>query len=102
MITFNDIIQCLNADLRGISCIEIEFCIDGYDQFYECWMGKMPNEHTKEDIFWFGLTPDGKNAYDYSDFKQMSTDKVLKAKVWKKYGIRLRFYPLTAVIQMNV
>ncbi len=91
MITFNDISKCLNTDLKGKFCIEIEFCIDGCEQFYECWMGKMPNQCTNEDVFWFGLTPDSKNAYNYSDFKHMSSDKVFQGssleEIWDKVTV---------------
>ena len=43
-------------------------------------MGKMPDRKTKKDVFWYGLTPDGKNAYDYLTFEEFSSANVFDGK----------------------
>ena len=43
-------------------------------------MGKMPDKVTAKDVYWFGLTSDGKNAFDYSTFEDFSTAKVFDGK----------------------
>ena len=35
---------------------------------------------TKKDVFWFGLTPDGDNAYDYPTFEEFSFAKIFDGK----------------------
>ena len=55
---------------------EIAFSVKGSEKFSFCWMGKMPDRVTKADVYWFGLTPDGNNAYDYSTFEEMSAAQV--------------------------
>ena len=43
-------------------------------------MGKMPDKKTKKDVFWFGLTPDGDNAYDYPTFEEFSFANIFDGK----------------------
>ena len=43
-------------------------------------MGKMPDRKTNADLYWFGLTADGKNAYDYNTFDEMISAKVFDGK----------------------
>ena len=40
----------------------------------------MPNKANKEDLFWFGLTLDGQNAYDYPTFEEFSSAKIFDGK----------------------
>ena len=40
----------------------------------------MPDRKTKKDVFWYGLTPDGKNAYDYLTFEEFSSANVFDGK----------------------
>lgn len=54
-------------------------------------MGKLQNQETKEDVYWFGLTPDGKNAYDYKTFEEMKSVKFFDGKnleeIWEKIQV---------------
>ncbi len=60
------------------SCIEINFYLERDEQYTDCWLGKMPqNRNTGEEVFWYGLTEDGKKAYDFN-----SADEFLHAKVF--------------------
>ena len=40
----------------------------------------MPENKIKQDVFWYGLTPDGKNAYDYPTFEEFVTFKIFDGK----------------------
>ena len=62
----------MSFDTKGRFCIEIQFSVKGNEKFDYCWMGKMPDRETNQDSFWYGLTPDGKNAYEYPSFEEFS------------------------------
>lgn len=36
----------------------------------------MWSREKKKDVFWYGLTPDGKNGFDYSSFDEMANAPV--------------------------
>ena len=67
-------------DTQGCSCIEILFSVKGNKKFNYCWMGKMPDKNTKQDVFWYGLTSDGKNGYDYPNFDEFASANVFDGK----------------------
>ncbi len=62
------------------SCIEIEFCIDSYKEYQSSWLGKMLDNKGEKAIYWFGLTEDGSQAYDYESFEQFSNAKIFYGK----------------------
>ena len=72
--------KLMSFDTQNRFCIEILFSVKGIDKFDYSWMGKMPDRKTKQDVFWYGLTPDGKNAYDYPTFKEFSSADVFDGK----------------------
>ena len=78
--TFEVFQKLMSFDTKGRSCIEILFLVKENDKFNFCWMGKMPDRKTKKDVFWYGLTPDGKNAYDYLTFEEFSSANVFDGK----------------------
>lgn len=81
----------MSFDTKGTLCIEIFFRVKDNGKFCRCWMGKMPDKLTKKDLYWFGLTPDGKNAYDYPTFDEFSGDGVFDgnslAEIWDSVEI---------------
>ena len=79
-INFDQIKKLMAFDIQKKYCIEIEFAVNGSDKFGFCWMGKLPDKETGKDVYWFGLTPDGKNAFDYFTFEELSTAKVFDGK----------------------
>lgn len=78
--TFELFQRLMSFETKGQLCIEISFQVRGIDRFHCCWMGKMPDHQTKEDTFWYGLTPDGKNAYDYPTFEAFASANVFDGK----------------------
>ena len=78
--TFELFQKLMSFDTKGRFCIEIQFFVKGNEKFADSWMGKMPDRKTKQDVFWYGLTPDGKNAYDYPTFDEFSSANVFDGK----------------------
>lgn len=66
------------------ACIEIEFEVDNNSEYNSCWLGKMPDRYKdcKVATYWYGLVPDGSQAYDYP-----TKDEFLNAKVFKGQSI---------------
>lgn len=78
MITLSDIKNLWDMNVAG----EIGFCVSGSEEFDNCWMGK-----DNSGVYWFGLTPDSKNEYDFSSFDELINAKVFDGKslsdVWR-------------------
>lgn len=71
MITFDQITRLFTFDTKKKFCVELQFMLKGSTKFDYCWMGKMWSRDEQKDVFWYGLTADGKNAYDYPSFEEM-------------------------------
>ncbi len=85
MVSYYDIEKLFSLDLQGKGCIEIEFLLKGEPRYQSCWMGKMPDEtNKKKDLYWYGLEPDGSEAYDYDDFQEFSSAPVFNGKSLKE------------------
>ena len=70
-IAFDDFCKMMSYDIaKKQSCIEIEFCIDNCKAYQASWLGKMIDKSTNKDIYWFGLTKDGLQSYDFESFEQ--------------------------------
>ena len=76
MISFDQIAQLFSLDTKRRFCVEIQFMLTGNDKFDYCWMGKMWSREEQRDVYWYGLTADGKNAYDYTTFEEMAAAPV--------------------------
>ena len=91
MITFDQIEKLFAFNTQGNCCLEIEFSIRGSDKFDNCWMGKLFDKKTKKDIYWFGLTADGSNAFDYPTFEEFASAKVFDGKslaqIWEEVTV---------------
>ena len=93
-ITFEDFCKVMSYDVakKQGSCIEIEFCVDGCAEYQSSWLGKTIDKEAKEPIFWFGLTEDGSQGYDYDSFENFSNAKVFHEKsikeIWDSVSLR--------------
>ena len=91
MITFDQIEKLFAFNTQGNCCLEIEFSIRGSDKFDNCWMGKLFDKKTKKDVYWFGLTADGSNAFDYPTFEEFASAKVFDGKslaqIWEEVTV---------------
>lgn len=79
-ITFEDLEKVFAVSLGKTACIEIEFNLSNIDKFCLCWMGKLYDKEIEQEAYWFGLTEDGMNAYDYTSFEEMSQATVFDGK----------------------
>jgi len=74
-------------------CIEILFCVDDCEDYQESWLGKMLNQNTNSDLYWFGLTPDGLQGYNFNSFEEFINAKVFCGKnlkeVWDSISLLL-------------
>ena len=80
MITFAQIKQLFAFETKGKYCVEILFSVSESKKFDCCWMGKLHDKKIGRDVYWFGLTADGKNAFDYPTFEEFSSAKVFDGK----------------------
>ena len=80
MITFERIKKLFAFETQGKYCVEILFSVKESKKYDCCWMGKLPDKKNGRDVYWFGLTSDGKNAFDYATFEDFSTAKVFDGK----------------------
>ena len=81
MISYSEITKRFSIDLKGKRCIEIEFMVNGSSRYELSCMGKMPDSANKENsVFWYGLVPDGSEAYDYDNFQDFATAPVFEGK----------------------
>ena len=80
MITFAQIKQLFAFETQGKYCVEILFSVHESKKFHCCWMGKLHRKKIGHDVYWFGLTSDGKNAFDYPTFEEFSRAKVFDGK----------------------
>ena len=92
MISFDDISKLFSFDLMGVACIEIEFSVKGCPKYQSCWMGKAPDsKDAKKPSYWYGLVPDGSEAYDYDNYKDFSSSPVFDGKsleeIWYKVDV---------------
>ena len=92
MIHFEDIAKLFLCDLEGKFCVEIEFLIKEEQKYQSCWMGKMPDSENKgKEKYWYGLAPDGSEAYDYDNFQDFSSAPVFHGKslkqIWTKVEV---------------
>ena len=71
-ITFQDLTKVFEVSVGQNACIEIEFMLSNNHKFRQCWMGKLYDKEMDREVYWFGLTKDGMNAYDYISFEEMS------------------------------
>lgn len=59
----------------------MNFCIDNDNEYEECWLGKMPDrDDPSKEVYWYGLVPDGSQAYDYSRLEDFLNAQVFHGK----------------------
>ena len=92
MISFKNIAKLFSFNLDGKYCIEIEFSVKGCPKYRSCCMGKMPDKENEEkELYWYGLVPDGSEAYDYDNFEDFSAAPIFNGKsleeIWDKVEV---------------
>lgn len=81
-IKLQDLIRILSSDvIKYGCCIEMNFCINNDNEYKECWLGKMPDrDDPSKEVYWYGLVPDGSQAYDYSRLEDIINAEVFHGK----------------------
>lgn len=79
---------------RGQRCLEIEFFLRDSEVFDRCFMGKMYDPKRQADVCWYGLTPDGKNAYDYPNFAELAAAPVFEGKSLEELWERIEIWAI--------
>ncbi len=81
-IKLQDLITVLKSDVvKYNSCIEINFCIDDDTEYEDCWLGKMPDrDNPGKEVYWYGLTSNDLQAYDYAKLEDILNSKVFHGK----------------------
>lgn len=82
MITFDEITNLFTIASEDNFCIEINFCVGNEGKYLNCWMGKTIKD--KKATFWFGLTEDGSEPYEYEDFEAFSSGQVFNGQSLKE------------------
>ena len=84
-ISFNDFKQIMLYDvIKNNACIEIEFCVEGSKEYTSCWLGKTAAAETSNETYWFGLTSDGLQAYDFDILEDFVNTGVFKGRSLKE------------------
>lgn len=90
-IPFEQLRTLFSFDTEEGLCLEIEFLLNVNPDFDCCCMGKKYCKDVAGDIYWFGLTPDGINAYEYTSFEDFSNEPVFNGKslleIWNEVQI---------------
>ena len=76
MIQYEQIEKLFSFKTKKKFCVEIQFMLQSNQKYDYCWMGKMWDRDEQKDVFWYGLTPDEKNAFDYPSFEEMANAPV--------------------------
>jgi len=91
MISFDQITKLFAFNTKKRFCVEIQFMLRNSQKYDYCWMGKMWSSDEQKDVFWYGLTHDGKNAFDYPSFEEMANAPVFDGlslkDVWDQIAI---------------
>ena len=78
-IKLQDLITILNSDVvKYNSSIEMNFCINNDTEYEDCWLGKMADGG--KELYWYGLVPDGSQAYDYDKLEDILNAEVFHGK----------------------
>jgi hypothetical protein len=94
-IKLQDLMKILNSDvIKYNSCIEMNFCIDNDAEYWDCWLGKMPYKESGTEVYWFGLVPNGSQAYDYAKLEDFLNVKVFRGKSLLDVFEKITWYSL--------
>ena len=88
MISFEQIEKLFSCDSVQKCGIEIEFRLKESEKFDFCCMGLLLDKRKKRNVYWYGLTPDGENAYDFATFEEMAAapvfDGLCLCEIWDR------------------
>lgn len=80
--------------IDGDQVYENHFCIEDNDKYDDCWIG-FNDDYDKP--YWFGLTPDGNNAYEFKTADEILNAKVFGGESLKDLWTHVYFYSLNGL-----
>ena len=84
-ITFFEFEAIMSQDIiSDNTSIEAEFRIDGLSIYDEACLGKKNHNDTNTILYWFGLVPDGSQAYTFNSFEEFINANVLSGRSLKE------------------
>jgi len=66
------------------ACIEVNFRVDASLEYEHCWLGKTFDRSSPKAVYWYGLVPDGSQAYDSDSFREFVSMPVFDGKSLKE------------------
>ena len=104
----------MNYESQISYCIEVLFSVSDIEKCNLCWMGKIFDPKLNTNEYWYGLTSNGSNAYDYDNFDAFINAEVFEGRslreIWDGVNIieidgcdpedRIEFY-LQLIVQLN-
>jgi hypothetical protein len=73
----------------------MNFCIDNDIVYGDCWLGKMPDrDNSRKAVYWYGLVPDGSQAYEYTELEDFIDAKVFNGKSMRDVFEKVTWYSL--------
>ena len=91
-ILFEHFEKMMSFDVAAHSaCIEVEFRVDDSPVYNACWLGKTFDRMTRQAVYWYGLVPDGSQAYDCDSLHEFVDMPVFNGKsikdIWDSIAI---------------
>ena len=91
-ITFGQFEKMMAYDvIKNNACIEVHFFVDKSFEYASCWLGKIVDKEANQAVYWYGLTPDGSQAYDFNAFHDFVNTPVFHDKnimeIWESITI---------------
>lgn len=78
-------------------CSETSFCIEDDTEYRCCWLGCLKGEKP----YWFGLVPDGSQAYEFATAEELIDAKVFRGSSLRALWPKVRFYTIGDIDPMT-
>ena len=94
-LSLRELTTILSVDVLSTNrCVEMSFGIDGLPKYDDCWLGKMKDNQTGTECYWFGLVKNGSEAYAFPTMTELLEAKVFDGKSLKDVLSQLEWYSL--------
>ena len=90
--TFEKFKKMMEYDVvKNHACIEVEFCIESSSEYDCCFLGKTISQEVSQAVYWYGLTQDGLQAYDFDTLDEFIFRPVFNGKNIQEIWNSVRF-----------
>ena len=84
--------------VKNHCCVEVEFYVDDSLEYNSCCLGKTIDRRTKEAVYWYGLVPDGSQAYDYDSLCDFVSAPIFNGKSIKEIWSLITIYSIDGCV----